>query len=275
MLSKFVILFSCLFAASLAAEQPKFLCDYKAVQEHVDDRASWCVFQRLDVTTASPNWTPTWANSVSNIKKVQIVGRKLEVLTDDLCKALPDLEKLDIKGVGLKEVRPNALERCTKLKEVYFRNNNLTTLDKNTFKLNTELTVIRIDHNDIVTIDPTIFNTNTKLTKLILGNQGDNSRIALPIDKFPTLPALNYLGVEGIKLSELPAAKTTAKFPALKTLKVYDRFTPCNVVEADLQTYKSKGVNVEEGILDVKPPGYSIDRKVYKKIEDSPVHCKP
>lgn len=269
------LLFACLLAFTFADELPKFMCDYKAVQEHVDDRASWCVYQRLQVTTAAPNWIPRWANSVSNIKKVQMVGKTFEVLTDDLCKALPDLEKLDINGVGLKEVRPNALERCTKLKLVYFRNGNLTTLDKNTFKSNPDLQVIRIDHNNIIKIDPTWFEANTKLTKLVVGNQGDNSQITFPIDKFPTLSNLNYLGVEGIKLSELPAAKTIAKFPALKTLKTYDRFTPCSTVEQDVKTYKSKGIEVSEGILDVKPPGYTIDRKQYKKIDDVAVHCKP
>lgn len=269
------LFFISLIGFVFGGESPKFLCDYKAVQEHVDDRASWCVFQRLNVTTAQPNWTPTWANSVSNIKKVQIVGKNFEVLTDDLCRALPNLEKLDIKEVGLKEVRLNALERCTKLKEIYLRHGNLTTLDKNTFKFNTELQLIAIDHNNIVNIDPSLFNTNLKLTKLVVGNQGDNSRIAFPIDKFPTLANLNYLGVEGIKLSELPAEKTTVKFPVLKSLKTYDRFTACNIVEEDLKIYKAKGVEVSEGFLDVKPPGYSTDRKQYKKIEDFAVHCKP
>lgn len=77
----------------------------------------------------------------------------MPTLTDEICKAFPNLKEMYTEKLSMEPIAPKALHECKKLTYISFLTNKLRKLDQKLFEGNAELTYISIQNNLLENID--------------------------------------------------------------------------------------------------------------------------
>lgn len=93
----------------------------------------------------------------------------MHTLTDEICKAFPNLKELRVYKLSITQIAPNALDHCRQLTLIGFWQNELEQFDQYLFQKNHKLTSISFHHNNLKSIDGKIFVPVQQLKQLFLG----------------------------------------------------------------------------------------------------------
>lgn len=205
----------------------------------------------------------------NEIKGLRIHSSNMEVLTSDICEALPFLTHFLAQEAGVTSIDLNAFQSCTKLKEISVGNSALTNVPSGVFDSNTEVEGIYIWRTKLTEIDEDLFQHNKKLLRVSFAN---NQLSSLPeklfrnnpqlqelklkhnhfsdvsfVQGMPMLKKLTELKLNGNKILDLDPETLIEKFPSLKNLGLSDNDLWCERANEIAVYCRERGVSVETG----------------------------
>lgn len=216
-----------------------------------------CRFSNVRLNETNIYFNPTTEKATTvEIVEFEVDSNVIPVLTDELCKAFPNLKELRLFEVYLKTVEPNALHECKNLTHALFYANQLETLDVNLFEKNPNIVKISIQENNFQTIDPNIFLPVKKLNHLVLA---ENFFTHLPIEDFPIILSLERLDIYVNELTDLDEHGLLYKFPNLKMIYMHNNIFNCERLRIILNFFKRNGVEVKEHFKNAFPRNLGLD----------------
>lgn len=171
-----------------------------------------CFLANLTLTLPEKHFLPVTNDSVKGINAIYFEKSKINVLTDNVCEALPFIKVFSAKKLGLISVDETAFQKCTKISIIFLNDNSLTTLPPKIFYWNAELTKVNLPSNKLTNIDENLFKNKKNLTSVNLTN---NRFRFLPPILFKNLPNLKELVLSNNQLCELSFLE---KMPTSKAL---------------------------------------------------------
>lgn len=100
---------------------------------------TWCILPKVNHTASNKNFKVIPHRDPSEVDGATFIKSKIEILTDDVCNALPYLKTFNDGLLGLVYVDENAFRKCTKLLFVMLQGNLLTNLSLVLFETNVNL----------------------------------------------------------------------------------------------------------------------------------------
>lgn len=146
----FLIVIVYVLSVAQSNEIPTYKCKHES--------NGFCYFNSINLTTGNPNFLPT--SDRNPVTKVDLggwsqFGSRLEVLTNDICNAFPEIEVLYGNSVSLTAINHNALEKCRRLTEISLSDNKLTHFPYDICAGKTNLTTIWLYSNNLMDLDVT------------------------------------------------------------------------------------------------------------------------
>lgn len=200
-----------------------------------------CIFKNIKTTVDQPLFYPTAENPLE-VNALKFVDSSIEVLTNEICRAFPNLDSLTATSVDLKRIDDVALKQCSKLTFVSFFNNFLESIPTDFFKYNPHLTSFIFQKNLLKKFEPTILIDLPKLTGFSLSENYIND---LSFDEFPYLYKLEKLYLYRNELNDLNVFKMAKKFPNLKEIYLDDNPFDCGKLGIILTALKQLNITIK------------------------------
>lgn len=201
-----------------------------------------CTFSGVRTSESDMYFHPSAASN-NAVEKVEFNDSVIPILTNELCKAFPNLKELWMIDVSMKQILPKAFEQCKKLKVVGIIKNKLTELEPDMFKSNPLLEEFYFKSNLLKQIDGKMFQHVTSLTHLSIS---DNLLTEFPIHNFPKLPHLQVLYLYLNDLSDLDDAEFVRKFPNLTEVYLHNNLFDCDRLKVIVRTLNETGVAMKD-----------------------------
>lgn len=175
---------------------------------------------------------------VSEIDVVQFENSKLEILTGDICEALPFLDTYWAESLGLISVDANAFEKCTKLKMIFLDYNSLTTLPSGVFDFNVALTEVYLLGNKLSKIDENLFKNNLNLERISLSyNQLQEFSFST---EMPVMTKLTLIYLKENELTDVGVETLLEKCPYLHRIDLDDNKIACERQQQIIDALKAR-----------------------------------
>lgn len=184
-----------------------------------------CTFENLHLNRTYPHFQPHVNEPPSSsVMAVDLggdenktLGSRISILTNDICKAFPNLVEIWSIYIDLHEIQQDAFEMCTNLEELYLYGNNLKNLDKSILKKNSKLKEIWLYDNQLETIDVEMFSQTPVLEKLSLAQ---NLLTEINMEVFPIMLDLTSIYLHSNQLTNIDEEKVVEKFPKLTEIRL-------------------------------------------------------
>lgn len=193
---------------------------------------TWCYLSNVNQTSSMKHFKViSHRRDVSEVDRVDFLGSKIQILTEEVCEALPYVQVFYADSLNLTSVDDNAFKKCLKLTHVLLQGNSLTNLPSGVFDFNIELSYVRLDDNKLTEIDESIFKNNPNLRIIYLNNN------KLRIFSFLSeMPALRWIYLDNNDLYEVDIETLLEKCPVLEEIGLDRNKFPCdrqlNITEA-------------------------------------------
>lgn len=179
---------------------------------------SWCYLSEIKQVSSMKHFKVVPHQNTSEIKGVLFVDSVIEVLTEDVCDALPYIVEFSAVSIGLTAVDENTFNKCANLRNIQLDNNKLTEIDVNLFKYSLKLEEIYIRSN--------------MLQKISITTE---------------LPALRKVEIWNNSLSDIDVDTLLQKCPNLKWFHFDDNKIPCRLVNKIVLPLEVKSINYNSG----------------------------
>lgn len=128
--------------------------------------AIFCKLSYINRTSSDKHFKVIPHLATSEINRAEILDSTMEILTEDVCDALPYVTYFAADNIGLIGLQRSAFEKCTKLEVIHLKGNSLKILPSKIFDSNTNLLQIWLSQNEITTIDANLFKNNQNLNHI-------------------------------------------------------------------------------------------------------------
>lgn len=219
-----------------------FLYNYAQAHECIFKTAIKCIFNGVRTSKSNLYFNPTASNH-SAVTSNNFVRSVMPILTNELCKAFPNLIRLALPSLSMEQIMPNALHECKKITSIYFFNNNLQKLDPNVFEGSIELDFINLQVNHFTDIDGRVFASVPKLEQLILG---ENLLTELRLDTFPKMEKLQHIDISVNDLTDFDEHELLRKFPDLRSITMHNNLFDCGRLRNIIDVLHKNKVQLEE-----------------------------
>lgn len=177
---------------------------------------------KVSANRTHPRFTPVAKNS-TQVREVTLVGHAY-VLTEDICNAFPNAEKLEFY-VKIEDILPEAFVKCTKVKYIFLNDNNIRTLHRDTFRYNIQLDELEIQRNNLKELNTWLF---ASLVNLKLLNLHGNYLTEFPAELVRNNKKLITLNLSTNDLLDLDAAALVEYIPNLKSIIMNNNQFSCD-----------------------------------------------
>lgn len=218
-------------------EQPLVMGVLKCVMDAAGD----CTFTNVFTNETHPLFHPTSFEDPSNVSSVAVCHSKVPLMTNELCRAFPNLRTIEMEKVHLKQIQDEALSFCINLSELDITHNNLTEVKPNLFINNPAITKIDFSSNQLTYVDVKVFEPIKNLKYL---NLGDNFLVHLDFRAMPLLLSLKRLWIQGNNLLDVDEFAVIQKLPNLKEIAFNDNLFDCRNLKLMIETFKKVNLNV-------------------------------
>lgn len=200
-----------------------------------------CILSNINQTSAQKHFKVIPHRDVSQITSVEFINSKMEVLTANICDALPNLQVLNLlPNLGLTSIDENAFSKCTKLGAVDLRGNSLTTLPSGVFDSNVDLQVVWLQNNKLTEIDGNLFKHNPNLGRIYLNN---NKLQEFSFStEMPVMTKMEKIDLSNNELSDVDIETLLEKCPNLKEIKLDGNNFSCDRQLQIIDALKAKNV---------------------------------
>uniref|UniRef100_A0A336LNH1 CSON009147 protein n=1 Tax=Culicoides sonorensis TaxID=179676 RepID=A0A336LNH1_CULSO len=218
--------------------------------DNVDNSMKDCAILNINLKASNKHFQLIpHHNKVSLIYTIKFVNSNIEVLTSDVCDALPYIGVFTGNNIKLVAIDENAFENCLVVFDINLYNNSLTTLPSKVFAKNIDLALLTLNNNSITHLPEDLLLNNVELRDLILF---ENNLTSLPSKLFSNTKNLDYLDLDDNQLtdisflddmpvvnslitirlamnwlSEIDVAKITRVFPNLAVIRLKDNGFLC------------------------------------------------
>lgn len=224
-----------------------------------------CALSFINLTAANKNFGLILHRPQYLIQDFHFISSKLEVLTDDVCEALPFIRNFEACGLGLTSIETKAFKKCFKLSVINLKWNSLKILPLGLFSSNVDLTKVMLHSNALTEIDENLFKVNinlqeldlqyNKLTKFSLGSE------------VPVMEKLTKVNLRNKTLGDFNVRKLLQKCPNLKEVNIEN-----NNVALVTENYIKNIENQTQAIFE-RFQSNSMTTQQQKEIEDTVSTC--
>lgn len=201
-----------------------------------------CTFSDVRTSKSDLYFKPSATNN-NAVEKVSFENSVMHTLTDELCKAFPNLKELTVKDASMEQIAPKALNECKKVTMVYFYGNKLEHLDSNIFEGNPELLWINLENNRLEEIDGKMFQPVRDLFRLAIS---ENFIHELSLEQFPVLENLDELYIYSNSLRDLDEQQLLRKFPNLGVIYMHNNLFDCGRLRIIIDALRKEKVRIRE-----------------------------
>lgn len=186
---------------------------------------------------------------------VNFKNSTLQILTEDICDALPNIERFSAFKVGLISVDENTFKKCTKLQSVNLNVNSLTSLPLGLFDSNVDLTTVSLAFNKLTQISGNLFRNNPNLEGLLFDHNQLN-QFAFFIE-IPISTKLKVINLSNNELEDVDIETMLEKCPNLEMIYFSGNKLSCGRI-LDIQGIlkTKKGVDYWIGDCDEYPEDF-------------------
>lgn len=232
----FNVIFFCLFVVQKSfGEIQSYQCKQGILER-------WCTISVVNHTSSQEHFTLIPHRDVSEVKGVVFVEFQMEVLTEDVCDSLPNVDYFSAISLGLTSVDENALKKCTKLEEVHLGRNLLTSLPLRLLDSNVELSEITLYNNKLTKIDGDFFKHNPKLEQIDL----DNNQLR-ELTFSTQMPSLKRIFLKNNALSDVDVDALLEKCPNLEEIRLNGSKFTCDRQKQIIKAFNAKNITYEIG----------------------------
>lgn len=186
-----------------------------------------CVLKNVQQTSSKKKFKVISNQDVSGIANVWIkYGSTMDVLTEDICDALPHLKLLDASFLHLTSVDENAFKKCAELVVLDLHNNSLTSLPSGLFDSNIKLGFVWLQYNELTNIDGNLFKNNPNLVRIAL-HHNKLQKFSFSAE-MPVMTKLQLIHLDGNELSDIDIETLLEKSPNLTYLNLDSSKFPCD-----------------------------------------------
>lgn len=201
-------------------------------------KAIFCLLSDIQQTSSNKHFRVIPHRDVSEISKVYFEDSKIEILTEDICTALPYVTHFDADNLGVSFVEENTFKKCTKLGFLKLIKNPLAILPPGLFDSNANLSKVWLYHNKLTKIDGDLFKHNPKLLAIYL-DHNKLQEFSFSCD-MPILSKLQSIDLDGNELVDVGIEMLLEKCPNLNKIDLDENQFPCGrqrkIVEALMAT---------------------------------------
>lgn len=206
---------------------------------------STCNFINIKTNETSPYFGPKTPKDPLNINTIDVRSSLMPLLTDEFCKAFPNLKRLDIMGSVVNRIQQDALSFCKDLTHFIIFKNELTEVSRDLFINKTELIEISFQYNNLTFLHVELFEPTQKLVRLILSN---NLLIHFNFREMPLLQTLTELYIDGNNLLDLDEFGVVQQFPNLRNFAFNENLLDCRNLKLVVDVMKEKNITLIEFI---------------------------
>lgn len=139
---------------------------YKCIKDKNTDTS--CYLYRLQLTSSTKNFKLIPHRSAYHIDKFGFRRSSVEVLTSDICEALPHIETFSAPETDIVSVEKDAFRKCIRLTDINLSENLLKTIPVGVFDSNKRLENLWLHNNQLNELDLRIFKNNINLEGLFI-----------------------------------------------------------------------------------------------------------
>lgn len=202
--------------------------------------ANTCIFSDARVTQSNPSFYPVSDNN-SDVQKIQFRNSTLQILTEELCNAFPNLTEVRLTNLSLKHIEKSAFYQCKQLINLNIWMNNFSHMDQDIFSENHRLIELNLQNNGLEVVHGQMFDKMTQLTFL---NLAENALRELPVHEFPVLENLTYLFLHSNNLTDLDERELKVKFPSLQYININNNLFPCDRLKTIIDSLKIRKIKL-------------------------------
>lgn len=195
---------------------------------------STCIFSGVRVTQSNPTFYPVSVNN-SNVQKIQFKNSTVQILTNELCNAFPNLRELRLTNLSLEHIEKNVFHQCKKLINLNIWMNNFSRLNEDVFNENQKLIELNMQNNGLEVIRGKMFDSVSQLTFL---NLAENALSEFPIHEFPVMGNLTHLFLYSNNLTDLDERQLKHKFPNLEYININNNLFTCDRLKTIIDALK-------------------------------------
>lgn len=196
---------------------PQFQSDKPKVPIYkCEQNGNKCVFRNIQLTETEPEWQPT-ADDVLSVKIVEVLNSNIPIITNNICRAFPNLESFIHAGQNVKEIKPDAFYSCTKVTYFWLAANQIKKLDKNLFQYSTKAANIGLYDNQISELDMNIF---TKLPNLYTIQFALNNITSFPMELLKNNRRITSIHLDANELSDFDVEKMLEYLPLIEFINL-------------------------------------------------------
>lgn len=179
------------------------------------------------------------------VKEFEIRNSTVKLLTPDICRQFPNIEKFTASEVGIETLDEDTFKDCHNLREIRILRNNIKRFERNLFNRNTNLELLYFGINQLTQIPSELFQNLNKLEDLGFAS--------MKFDKFPKnvfedLRNLKVLWVYHDALLDLDAEDILRAMPRLEKIYLRDNDFKCTRLRTILDLFKSRNVTLDKTI---------------------------
>lgn len=199
-----------------------------------------CVFTEVVINETYPFFQPNH-NDPSNVISVIFSTSSVPILTDELCKAFPNLKQLDMDICSVRQIQEEALNLCANLVSFSININGVTEVSINLFKNNPEITSIDFTNNKLRYVDVKLFEPTKNLLTVDLRG---NLLVHFDFYSMPVLQTLNEFYIDGNNLFDIDENAVIQKFPRLNFFSIDNNLLDCQNLKMMIQLFKDNNISI-------------------------------
>lgn len=257
-----VIIFLCATLSSSSSSEIPSLSDkpvYKCVLS-----GTTCTFSNVVLNSTHYEWQPT-SDIPAGVFVVKFTASKIPVVTNDICKAFPNLVRLEMQSTGIEEIKEDAFHACAGLTILYLYENQIEKLHPNTFLYTVKLQELNFRTNRISKLDH--YNLLTNLQDLQEFSCSQNNLTEFSPELIRNNKNLEILGLYSNDLSDIEAEQILDFLPNLVKFHIDDNELSCTRI---VEVYKLLQLNgISTTVSDYKIRYYP-QQKVFGTLKCNP-----
>lgn len=230
----------------------------------------WCSFTSVNTNETHPLFHPSY-DDPTVVHRIDFKSSKMPILTDELCKAFPNLRDFYVVGTNLERITKGALDKCSNLILFDIYGNFVIELDINLFVNNPEMRHIKLSANRLKYVDVRIFEHCRKLEFLYLEL---NFLVEFDFKNMVKMFGMKEIHLNRNYILAVDENEIVDKFSSLQRIYIEDNLFKCDNLQRMITVFK--GNDIQLGYLNVsreklhntrKIEGIEcLDRKEYLKV---------
>lgn len=201
-----------------------------------------CVLFWLNLKGSNKNFKVIPHLELSAIDEFKFLDSKIEILTGDVCMALPYIKNFYAAELGLTAVEENAFKKCTKMTAVHLHKNSLESLPIRLFDSNGDLSLIYLGSNQLTEIDGNLFKNNAKNLKELVLKDNQLKEFSFSTE-MSVMEKLTRIDLRSNELSDIYVEMILEKGPNLRDVLLEENKFVCSRQHNIIGALTTKNIN--------------------------------